>query len=534
MNRSNALRPPFRSADTPLVKRGVAPEGDVAREARVAGLRRYTAPSLEAVDSRRNQLWVVTFVVMAGLASGLVLLSTTEPLLAHADGLISAFHLRLGLVGVTVAFGLYALEKEVHLRRLTRLLIDERVLSSAFSNRLDELRHLSDAELAVNTHLQLEPVVDVVLASAIELLGGVSGAVYLRDREGEMRLIQAKGLEGPGRGSRAVAGDGLVGAVMAAGEAVLGESDDHVGPSAVAGVVMASPIRSDRSLDDGELVGVLLVRKGPDGLFSEYDVRVLNRFAAHAAPALAHAALYEGEQRHVAELLERNRLTSSLVAMVSHELKAPLAAIIGAVRTLQRKDLPPDHVATFLEMIETQGERLSRLVEDVLELRRGDGIGDLQSRRVDAVAVAQDVLRLSRAAGRDVELHAPAEMIAMADPGALQQILLNLVDNAFVHGGGAVEVDLESEGDWVRLTVLDRGSGVPVDDCERVFDPFARGTHTTTRGSGLGLYLVKTLVEAQGGTVVVSRRPKGGANFTVRLPAATSVAAEVAGGVTAS
>jgi two-component system sensor histidine kinase KdpD len=517
-----------------LVKRGDRPGGAVAHEARVAGLRRYVAPSLEAVDSRRNQLWVVTFVVMAGLAAGLVLLSTTEPLITRPDAMISATHLRLGLVGVTVAFGLYALEKELHLRRLTRLLIDERVLSSAFSNRLDELRHLSDAELAVNAHLQLEQVVDVVLASAVELLGGVSGAVYLRDRDGEMRLIQAKGIEGPGRGSRAVAGDGLVGAVMAAGEAVLGESDDHVGPGAVSGAVMAAPIRSDRSPDQGELLGVLLIRKGPDGLFSEYDVRVLNRFAEHAAPALAHAALYEGEQRHVAELVERNRLTSSLVAMVSHEFKAPLAAIIGAVRTLQRRDLPRDHVATFLEMIESQGERLSRLVEDVLELRRGDGIGDLQSRRVDAVAVAEDVVEMSRAAGRDLALRAPGEVLAMADAGALQQILLNLIDNAFVHGGGTVEVEVDYDGDQVRLTVLDRGAGVPLDEYDRIFEIFARGGHTTKRGSGLGLYLVRTLVEAQRGTVVVARRPEGGADFTVRLPAATAVAAEVAGGLSAS
>jgi two-component system sensor histidine kinase KdpD len=504
-------------------------QGSVAREARVAGLRRYAAPSLEAVDSRRTQLWAVTLVVMAGLAVGLVLLSSAEPL-RRGTALVSMTHLRLALVGITLGFCLYAAEKEIHLRRLTRLLVDERVLTTAFSNRLEELRHLADAETAVNAHLHVDQVLDVVLASAIELQGGVSGGVYLRDRDGTVRLRRASGLEGPGVGTVAATGDGLVGAVLATGEPALGDSDDDGTRTAVAGGVMAAPIR-----DREELLGVLVLRHGPEGLFSEYDLRVFSRFADHAAPALAHASLYEGERRHVEELVERNRTTSSFVAMVSHEFKAPLAAIIGAARTLQRRDLPAEHVATFLEMIESQGERLSRLVEDVLDLRRsGDGIGDVHVRTVDAVAVARDVARLSRAAGRPVELRTPDELFVVGDPAALEQALLNLVDNAFVHGWGTVQLDVAREAGRVRISVLDEGPGVAPDDVERVFDPFARGASVTARGSGLGLHLVKTLVQAQGGTVDVSRRPEGGANFTVWLPAAEAdlqVPTELSGGV---
>jgi len=485
----------------------------VSREARVAGLRRYAAPSLDAVDSRRTQLWAVTLVVMAGLALGLALLSGADQS-DRGAAVVSMAHLRLGLVGITVGFCFYAAEKEVHLRRLARLLVDERVLSAAFSNRLEELRHLSDAESAVNAHLRLDQVLDVVLTSAVELLGGVSGAVYLREHDGVLRLRAATGLEGPGVGSLAGPGDGLVGTVLATGEAALGEDDDRT-TTAIAGCVMAAPIRGG-----GEVLGVLLLRRGPDGLFSEYDLRVLTRFAEHAAPALSHASVYEGQQQHVAELVERNRSTSSFVAMVSHEFKAPLAAIIGAARTLQRRDLPPEHVNTFLEMIESQGERLSRLVEDVLDLRRSDdGVGGVHVRVIDAVAAARDVGRVSGAAGRPIHVRAPSELLVTADPGALEQILLNLVDNAFVHGSGSVEVELAVEGSRARLSVLDEGPGVAADEVSRVFDPFARGSSATARGSGLGLHLVKTLVEAQGGTVEVSRRPEGGANFTVWLPA---------------
>jgi signal transduction histidine kinase len=498
---------------------------DVAREARVAGLRRYVTPSLEAVESRRAQLWVVALVVMAGLAFGMLLLSGAEPIGAY--GPISRGALRLGLVGLAAGFAFYVVEKEVHLRRLTRLLVDERVLATAFSNRLNELKHLSAAESAVNANLTVESTVDVVLAGAVELLGGISGGVYLKDSGGSLRLARGRGIEGPGAGMPVGPGDGLVAAVAASGEPRLGVDDADGAAGAVTGTVMAAPLEQH-----GAVLGVILVRRGPSAEFSEYDVRVLSRFAQHSAPAIAHAQLYEGQRQHVAELVERDRLKSSLVAMVSHELKAPLAAIIGAVRTLQRRDLPQEHVDSFLQMIEKQGERLNRLVEDVLQLRKAEGVGKLDLGPVDMVQVARDVVQLSQVAGRHVELRAPAPVLINGDPAALEQIVLNLVDNAFIHGAGVVEIEVEAAEGSVRLSVLDRGPGVSAADARYVFDPFARGTETRVPGSGLGLYLVRSLAEAQGGTVTLSERPGGGADFTVRLPSLGPVAAELAGRVT--
>lgn len=491
---------------------------DLAREARVAGLRRYVTPSLEAVESRRAQLWVVAFVVMGGLSGGMLLLTSTT----HPGGPFSTNALRLALVGVSVAFGCYVMEKEIHLRRLTRLLVDERVLAAALSNRLDEMRQLSLKESAVNADLHLDQTAAVVLDSAIELLGGVSGAMYLRDSDGVLRLHTTRGPESPAAGAST---GGLVARVAGSGDALLGDDDDAVA-EATAGAVMAVPLTRDGGVD-----GVLLVRRGADGTFSEYDLRVLARFAEHSASAVAHAALYEGERRQVEELVERDRAKSSFVAMVSHELKAPLAAIIGATKTLQRPDLPPEHVAGFLEMIEKQGERLARLVEDVLELRRAEGIGAPEVRPVDLAAVTRSVCQLSRAGGRPVELRAPGVVVVNADPEALEQILLNLIENAFIHGWGTVEVEVAREADTVRVSVLDRGAGVAPEERARVFDPFARGSQVGGRGSGLGLYLVKTLAEAQGGTVTVSERPGGGADFTVRLPAlgATAEAGHMTG-----
>jgi two-component system sensor histidine kinase KdpD len=500
------MRDPW-GADTRKVRPG---DPSLTREARVAGLRHYATPSLEAVENRRAQLWVVAFVVMGGLAAGLLLLTSASPL--GGGSVISAGALRLALVGLSLAFICYVVEKEVHLRRLTRILVDERVLAAAFSNRLDELRQISAKESAVNADLGLEQTAAVVLDSAIELLGGVSGAVYLPDETGRLLLHTARGIEGPGAGAPAPE-TGLVARAAATGEAVLGAHDDDGRSGLVVGGVLAAPLAQGAGVQ-----GVLLVRRDADAAFSDYDARVLALFAEHSTPAVAHASLYEGERRQVAELVERDRTKSSYVAMVSHELKAPLAAIVGAVKTLQRRDLPPEHVASFLEMIEKQGERLSRLVEDVLELRKAEAIGTPDVRPVDLAGVARGVCQLSRAAGRPVELRAPSMLVVNADPEALEQILLNLIENAFVHGWGTVEVEVAHEGETVRLSVLDRGAGVSSEDAALIFDPFARGAQTATRGSGLGLHVVKILAEAQGGTVTMADRAGGGAVFTVRLP----------------
>jgi two-component system osmolarity sensor histidine kinase EnvZ len=133
------------------------------------------------------------------------------------------------------------------------------------------------------------------------------------------------------------------------------------------------------------------------------------------------------------------------------------------------------------------------------------------------------VLQLERAAGRKVESEVPEDLVVMADPYALERILINLVDNAFVHGGGVVQVEAEllerRPGPVVRLSVLDRGPGVDPDDVDLVFDRFSRGgSAPAASGMGLGLYLVRSLVEAQGGSVSVTRREGGGAAFHVLLP----------------
>src|SRR5438309_6659869 len=162
---------------------------DLAREAKVVGLRDFSTPSLEAVERRRWQLWLVAFVVMASLSAGLVLMASSG---ATSVGLFKHLPVRIGVVLITMAFAMYVLEKEVHLRRLTRLLLDERVLTAALSNRLKELAALAAVGRAVNSVLDLEAVLDIILSSSLELLEGSSGSVMLLEGD-ELRAVCVRG-----------------------------------------------------------------------------------------------------------------------------------------------------------------------------------------------------------------------------------------------------------------------------------------------------------------------------------------------------
>src|SRR5947207_950621 len=162
----------------------------LAHEARVVGLRQVTTPSLEAVERRRWQLWTVAFIVMAALSAGLVLMASAG---TTSVGLFKHLTVRVGLVLLTMAFSLYVLEKEVHLRRLTRLLLDERVLTAALSNRLKELAALLTVGRAVNSVLNLTQVLDIILSSALELLSADGGSIMLLESPDHLRAVCVRG-----------------------------------------------------------------------------------------------------------------------------------------------------------------------------------------------------------------------------------------------------------------------------------------------------------------------------------------------------
>ncbi len=214
------------------------------------------------------------------------------------------------------------------------------------------------------------------------------------------------------------------------------------------------------------------------------------------------------------------------VGDASHELRTPLTSVRGYAE-LYNKGMAndPDMV---IGKIDEESARMQLLVEDLLALTRAEG-APLQIEQVDALELAISVRDSVRAAfpDRKVELvtDTPDVPVVQADKGRLHQVLLNLVTNAFKHGGPDAEVTitLRHNLDRVVIDVADNGIGMKPEDAEHIFERFYRADTSRTRatgGSGLGLAITKSLVEAHGGTITVATAPGEGSTFTISLPAA--------------
>ena len=222
------------------------------------------------------------------------------------------------------------------------------------------------------------------------------------------------------------------------------------------------------------------------------------------------------------------------MALVSHELRTPLNAILGWARLLHVGQLDASATLTAVETVERNAKALARIVDDLLDMSRIVGgsvhIGPEPVDIVMVVRAAVDALRpAADTAGVDLTFTAPSSPNpVMGDPARLQQVVANLLSNAikFTPAGGHVSVGLRSIGSEMEIRVADTGQGIDADFLPRMFDQFAQADASTTReqgGLGLGLAIVRALVERHGGTVrAESQGPGLGATFLVRLPALTA------------
>lgn len=236
-------------------------------------------------------------------------------------------------------------------------------------------------------------------------------------------------------------------------------------------------------------------------------------------------ALAERDAR-IAELEELDKEKNDFVATVSHELRTPITAMIGAAKTLKRggDQMSPEERESFLHMIERQGERLLRLTRGVLAGAQLESGAAPARERVDVAALAREVaeeLLEARSRSHDVEVTAePEGTSTWGDPTALRQILTNLVENALKYSpeGSKVRVgvfDLSSE---TLLEVSDEGPGIDAASLGTIFERFKQMESSRSGGFGLGLYIVKNLVEQHRGTVEVTSEAGAGTTFKVRLP----------------
>lgn len=486
----------------------------IARAARGAGIDER-APSLEALGRRRLEVWGLLIFVLCSVGLLLGLDPTSD---SQGTTWVSPAGLRLAVVALVLGVAAYAVDKERRLRRLERLVVDERVRASSLGRRLDELTAIVAAGKAVNSVLDLDEVLDVILRAALDLLDGGYGSVMLVQSDATLRIAAASG-------ERALPDEEL-----RLGESIAGRVASTARPLLVNGPADQQRFPGHQPRTDvesamcvplvhrGELLGVLNVNATAARQFDDYDLQVLTLFAEAAAIAIANARLFAGEQAHVSELLELDRLKSEFVASVSHELRTPLTSVANAVVAIRRTE-SEDTRAELLDIIERQARRLSLMVEEMLESTRVERPGVLPLLRpVDVAALVRLVALEWQMASRPVSVEAPETCEVRADPEALRRVLGNLIENAFKHGAAPVTVTVEPRAEQVVVSVVDHGPGVPEADRQRVFDRFHRLDASRDRpGVGLGLSIVRGLVTACGGTVWVDEAEDGGAAFRVAL-----------------
>jgi signal transduction histidine kinase/ActR/RegA family two-component response regulator len=240
------------------------------------------------------------------------------------------------------------------------------------------------------------------------------------------------------------------------------------------------------------------------------------------------AAEAERQARRQAE--EASRAKDEFLAMLSHELRTPLSAILGWAVILRRGQMPLERASHALEVIERNARAEAQLVESLLDLSRiAAGKLRLDTERVDLSSLVQavvDSLRPSaNAKGVALEMAArPGPMVVVGDSGRLQQIFSNLLTNAvkFTTQDGHIQVRLTRIGSQAQIQVIDDGEGIDPDFLPHIFDRFRQADGAKSRahgGLGLGLAIVRELVQAHGGTAVAESQGKGrGSTFTVTLP----------------
>ncbi len=405
---------------------------------------------------------------------------------------------------------------------------DQKKLDRLFRARYAVTEALAEAE-------SLEQDLIGALGAAAASLGWDYGAAWLPGEDGgRMRctgLWAAPGVDGDAfaafvRDLEIAPGQGLAGEAWASGGSCwLADLSERVGRPAYA--------HAREALELGARSSVAVPLVGSGGVVAV--LQLLSREAREPDPHTEAVLVAIGEQvghaveRRIARV-ESDRMKDEFLALVSHELRTPLTSIVGYLELLRddEGELGSEVGRQFLTVIERNAIRLQRLVDDVLFAARAEaGRMSLSRGHVDLAEVARLSVEAARpkAEERGVELVAELDHVrhAAADGDRLGQALDNLVSNAlkFTPPGGRVDVVLRRRGDSaVTLEVRDTGLGMTEEDRERAFERFFRADATRDHapGVGLGLTIVRTIVEGHGGTIEVDSREGAGTSFRIELP----------------
>ncbi len=445
------------------------------------------AQGLEAVRRMRAAVSHVPIVVLSDVEDDS---AATQAVKAGAqDYLVKA---QLDGVSLRRAVG-YAIERQQLLDRLAK--------SEA---RLQEenaiLRRLTDAAARVFATLDVRAVVGLLAAEARRLWGG-SVVLYALRSSGELVCAETSG-------SRPAA-DAFLSEAFGLQRPVLAQDR----------LRLALPIAGT----SGRNEWILDIRSSGDR-FGENDVFALELLRQYVGIAIQNVALFGELQSQRASVIQLNQLKDDLIAVLAHDFKGPLTTIIGFTELLEQHALEGDDAEGALRTIRQSATRLAGLANDTLALSRVEqGELNLGADPVNLADIVQETIQAVESE-RQIDLAVSAQdPVVRGDPARLRQVFENVIGNAIKYSAPErpVEVRLSETESTVRVAIHDRGIGIPADEMKFLFERFTRASNakrSRIKGTGLGLYLAKTLVERHGGNIEVQSELSHGSTFTVVLP----------------
>jgi signal transduction histidine kinase len=236
---------------------------------------------------------------------------------------------------------------------------------------------------------------------------------------------------------------------------------------------------------------------------------------------------YEAERATVEELRKLSALRADFVSLVSHELRSPMAAVIGSATTLHERwrELSPDQRESFLALIELETKRLADLVGDVLDTSRIEsGSFSYSFADVDVEELIRESAALAESGQDEVAIRPRVDgplPLVRADRERLRQVITNLIDNAVKYSptGAAVDVEAFAENGRITVEVRDSGPGLAPEHQSLIFEKFGRVSGEQSKpGTGLGLFIARSIAQAHGGSLEVRSVPSEGATFVLVLP----------------
>jgi signal transduction histidine kinase len=441
-------------------------------------------------------------------------------------------------VGVAIAaFAVAALTVAWLVQRLraeARLAHDRAEESEHLRDELDRRSHMLDRATrcaqALGSSLELEEAFGSFIRELDGLVPFDRVAIMLLE-EGRVRVMATAGLKHDEvlRPGEALPAGALVDQVVHEGETVYRrDMSDHRYPEEVTLTAIGLRSRVAAPLLLGTTpIGMVSILRGEADAFDEDEVELAALLGRLLASSVQNMRAYESERATVAELRRLSALRADFVSLVSHELRSPMAAVIGAARTLEERwrELNADQRAAFLALIADETNRLATLIGDVLDTSRIEaGTFSYRFTEVDVAELVQATVAGFALHQDEVSVIAHAEGVlpsVRGDRERLRQVLRNLLENAVKYSpaGEAVDVRARAEDGRVLVTVEDSGPGIPAEQHGLIFERFGRANVGLGKpGTGLGLFIARSIAEAHGGTLSVVSAPGKGAVFTLELP----------------